>query len=299
MQVESEQPDFVSRPLLPNSKPRAILTSEKAVEIFSRSLPSTGSSSAEKPHATSVAREYGISEKTVRDIWTGRTWSNETLHLDPQRPAREAKPTGRPLGKKDSAPRKRKLKHCEDSVSMQSLEAGSWLDNDDFDSLSRVNSSVMIQRAQEVRSTSISGFSADDEGDCRKYSAISVIDNRDCQRNLPYRPSSSPYCTLNTGPSPLSTQQTTVTIDDEHWPQGCQEAIDFDLSCVSSETGMRGSWDSGTGALAGCTGLEGPRILSGQLGSFAVWKLDGEDDGSNRGEWGAINENIGNRVRTR
>ena len=286
MQVEAEQPDSISRPLAINSKPRAILTSEKAVEIFSRSLPSTGSSSAEKPHATSVAREYGISEKTVRDIWTGRTWSNETLHLDPQRPAREAKPTGRPRGKKDTAPRKRKLKNCEDSVSMQSLEAGTWLDNDDFDSLSRGNSSVIIQRAQEVRtvrSASRSGFSADDEGNYRKYSAISVIDNRDCQRNLPYRPSSSPNCTLNTGPSPLfAGKQPTATIDDEHWPQGCHEAVDFDLSCVSSETGMRGSWDSGTGALAGCTSAEVTRILSGQLGSFAVWKLDGEDDGSNR-----------------
>ena len=286
MQVEAEQPDSISRPLAINSKPRAILTSEKAVEIFSRSLPSTGSSSAEKPHATSVAREYGISEKTVRDIWTGRTWSNETLHLDPQRPAREAKPTGRPRGKKDTAPRKRKLKNCEDSVSMQSLEAGTWLAYDDFDSLSRGNSSVIIQRAQEVRtvrSASRSGFSADDEGNYRKYSAISVIDNRDCQRNLPYRPSSSPNCTLNTGPSPLfAGKQPTATIDDEHWPQGCHEAVDFDLSCVSSETGMRGSWDSGTGALAGCTSAEVTRILSGQLGSFAVWKLDGEDDGSNR-----------------
>ena len=92
----------------PNSKPRAILTREKAVDIFRRSLPSAGCLfSAEKLTATFVAQEYGINEKTVRDIWTGRTWYNETLHLDPHRPHRETKTAGRPRGKRDSVPRRK------------------------------------------------------------------------------------------------------------------------------------------------------------------------------------------------
>ena len=110
----------------PSSKPRAVLTCGKAVDIFRRSLPSAGCLfSAEKLTATFVAQEYGINEKTVRDIWTGRTWYNETLHLDPHRPHREAKTAGRPRGKRDSIPR-RKYFGCEskkkDSATMHSEE---------------------------------------------------------------------------------------------------------------------------------------------------------------------------------
>ena len=39
-----------------------------------------------------VARTYKVSEKTVRDIWRGRTWHHETLHLDPPRAARADAP---------------------------------------------------------------------------------------------------------------------------------------------------------------------------------------------------------------
>ena len=38
---------------------------------------------AKKPgiRATKIAGSFGVNEKTVRDIWSGRTWSKETLHL--------------------------------------------------------------------------------------------------------------------------------------------------------------------------------------------------------------------------
>ena len=260
--MQGEEPDLVSRPLALNSKPRAILTSEKAVEIFSRSLTSTVSSSAERPHATSVAREYGVSEKTVRDIWTGRTWSNETRHLDPHRPPREAKPTGRPRGRQDSTPRKRKLE-----------ETGTLLTNGGFDSLSRGSYHARIHPAQEVRSTSRSDFSAYDKGTC-----AGVFDDSDCQPNPSWRISNSTYCSLSIGPLHLSALQTGVHSEGDHGPKGCQEAGDFDLGCVSSETDMRGSWDSDstTGAAAGGEASEGPRMLS------AVWKLDEKDYGATR-----------------
>ena len=30
--------------------------------------------------ATKIAGSFGVNEKTVRDIWSGRTWAKETLH---------------------------------------------------------------------------------------------------------------------------------------------------------------------------------------------------------------------------
>ena len=31
--------------------------------------------------ATKIAGSFGVNEKTVRDIWSGRTWAKETLHF--------------------------------------------------------------------------------------------------------------------------------------------------------------------------------------------------------------------------
>ena len=59
-----------------------------------------------RPTATSIARQYNVSEKTIRDIWKGRTWHEETLPLDLKRPIKAKVKTGRPLGRKDSIPRK-------------------------------------------------------------------------------------------------------------------------------------------------------------------------------------------------
>ena len=90
------------------AKPRAILTEEQAVAIFSLRGSSTYAQSRQSTDA--VARSFKVSEKTVRDIWNGRTWHRETLHLDPSRPLREIVPPGRPAGRKDSAPRRRPCK---------------------------------------------------------------------------------------------------------------------------------------------------------------------------------------------
>ena len=89
------------------AKPRAVLTCEKAIAIFQRKLPLAKAGSA-KPCASAIAREYGVSEKAIRDIWTGRTWFEETASLEPTRPARAPAPPGRPKGRKDSVPRRRR-----------------------------------------------------------------------------------------------------------------------------------------------------------------------------------------------
>ena len=80
------------------TKPRAKLTQSDAINIFVQKtlIP-----------ATTIARKYSVSEKAIRDIWTSRTWSKETWHLDPSRVV-QAKQTGRPKGRADSRPRQKR-----------------------------------------------------------------------------------------------------------------------------------------------------------------------------------------------
>jgi hypothetical protein len=65
------------------SKHRARLTEEAVIQIFTRRH--------DKVSPTVVSNLYGVNEKTVRDIWSGRTWSKETRHLDPSRAASSKK----------------------------------------------------------------------------------------------------------------------------------------------------------------------------------------------------------------
>ena len=89
------------------SKPRAKLSEAQALTVFqARASAST---------ATKVAVIYGVSEKAVRDIWTGRTWSRETWHLDTSRPLRLKTP-GRPKGCRDTKPRMKRA-NCRDELS--------------------------------------------------------------------------------------------------------------------------------------------------------------------------------------
>jgi hypothetical protein len=84
-------------------KRRAILTEQQAIEIFR-----IGSDNS-TPSATVVARRYGINERTVRDIWNQRTWTHATWPIAQSRGSMAGKKMGRPIGSKDSSPRKQKL----------------------------------------------------------------------------------------------------------------------------------------------------------------------------------------------
>jgi hypothetical protein len=99
---------------------RAILTHEQAQAIFRcKPLPSA----KDRDRAGILARAYGVSVKTVRDIWVGRTWYRATFHLDPTKPfipERLQKRAGRPRGAKDRKPRSKKLQsetHDSDTLS--------------------------------------------------------------------------------------------------------------------------------------------------------------------------------------
>ena len=89
------------------SKPRARLSEAQVIAIFQ----AKDSASA----AAKVAMVYGVSEKAIRDIWKGRTWSRETWHLDTSRPL-QLKLTGRPKGCRDTKPRKRRA-DCREELS--------------------------------------------------------------------------------------------------------------------------------------------------------------------------------------
>ena len=82
----------------------AILTEQQAVEIFRFKLTNESalSRTQEQVKAKVLSRRYGVSDKTIRDIWKGRTWFRETMHLDPARAgmAVRLRPPGRPKGSK-------------------------------------------------------------------------------------------------------------------------------------------------------------------------------------------------------
>lgn len=85
-------------------KTRAVLSEEQAVQIFMIRIANS-QSLAESIHPEQVAIWFGISEKTVRDIWKGRTWRRETMHLDANcmRSACKLRLPGRPKGSQTKA----------------------------------------------------------------------------------------------------------------------------------------------------------------------------------------------------
>ena len=55
------------------SKHRRRLTESQVQSIYLAKKPGI--------RATKIAGSFGVNEKTVRDIWSGRTWAKETLHV--------------------------------------------------------------------------------------------------------------------------------------------------------------------------------------------------------------------------
>jgi hypothetical protein len=66
------------------SKPNfrhTILTAEQAVHIYQLKFVAAQSRS-QGARAATVGHSFGISEKAVRDIWSGHTWRDMTKHID-------------------------------------------------------------------------------------------------------------------------------------------------------------------------------------------------------------------------
>ena len=90
------------------ARKRSRLSEAQVVEIFL--------SKATKLGATKICVRFGISEKAVRDIWTGRTWAKETMHLVRMRQTVETRTIGRPIDGAGKRPRNRKAGFEEQSA---------------------------------------------------------------------------------------------------------------------------------------------------------------------------------------
>mmetsp|Transcript_16246 Transcript_16246/g.44071 ORF Transcript_16246/g.44071 Transcript_16246/m.44071 type:complete len:170 (-) Transcript_16246:29-538(-) len=59
---------------------RARLTPDQVAEIFeSKKMRNTVNFSTTRHSAHALSRKFGVTEKAIRDIWRGRTWSHTTL----------------------------------------------------------------------------------------------------------------------------------------------------------------------------------------------------------------------------
>ena len=101
------------------------LTEDEAIGIFQ--------CKGEKSNASRTARAYSVSEKTVRDIWTGRTWAKKTSCIDASRSLKVAQ-MGRPKGRRDTQPRKsrRESDSCRKESAKHHLGLAGRNENDDF-----------------------------------------------------------------------------------------------------------------------------------------------------------------------
>ena len=85
-----------------------ILTKENVQQIFDMKMKNYATCVHVKAdNAIATAVKYGVSEKTIRDVWSGRTWCEITGM--PRNPNRRLH-AGRPKGAKDKKPRKPKTK---------------------------------------------------------------------------------------------------------------------------------------------------------------------------------------------
>ena len=117
-------------------RPKAVLTEKNATDIFllkhRHGFPTD--------HAAScfLAKKYSVSSKTIRDIWSGRSWLETTFDLWDTADRPDRKLVGRPKGSKNSKPKRFNAEYVVENISsrcqkiansseqMQSLDAGSF-----------------------------------------------------------------------------------------------------------------------------------------------------------------------------
>ena len=82
---DCQYPQAKKRKFKPPSSKRQQLTAEEAAEIYLMRPKVVGKGDRPKRGSMikckSIAPKYGVSAKTIRDIWRGRTWIEATRHL--------------------------------------------------------------------------------------------------------------------------------------------------------------------------------------------------------------------------
>lgn len=110
-------------PPMPAIHTRPILTKDKVQQIFAMKMKSYASCVHVKADSViSTAVKFGVSEKAIRDVWSGRTWCDITGM--PRNPNRRLS-AGRPKGAKDKKPRKPKCKKIQVLTSLEVFQMNS------------------------------------------------------------------------------------------------------------------------------------------------------------------------------
>jgi hypothetical protein len=121
--------DLEMQPWSAEAKRRKIcrLTQEQVIDIFKIRYGPAKETKMHSSKAGSIARHYSVSEKTIRDIWTRRTWASETAHIHPVVPYTKVT-VGRPKGSLDTQKRKRKLERINRPIYTLSIDKqlGMW-----------------------------------------------------------------------------------------------------------------------------------------------------------------------------
>ena len=86
---QSESQQMHGKQPKPRACPQVVLSMEQALDIFSQ-RHSQGDRQSLTAKSTALAATFGISAKTVRDIWCGRSWLDATFDLWPQASCAEA-----------------------------------------------------------------------------------------------------------------------------------------------------------------------------------------------------------------
>jgi hypothetical protein len=86
---QSESQQLHGKQPKPRSCPQVVLSMEEALDIFSQRHSQVDLQSL-TAKSTALAATFGISAKTVRDIWCGRSWLEATFDLWPQASCAEA-----------------------------------------------------------------------------------------------------------------------------------------------------------------------------------------------------------------
>jgi hypothetical protein len=126
-------------PIPKTSKPRARLTKDQVVQIFKSKL--------NLPQLSSgiPATLYRVSEKAIRDIWKGRTWSRETQHIDTSRTLQFTQP-GRSKGRRGSQLRKKGAGGMQNNEPASSLFT--WQSKDGDSSVGTINANRLLRYCQ-------------------------------------------------------------------------------------------------------------------------------------------------------
>jgi hypothetical protein len=107
--------------LLEEHRHRAVLTQDQAIVIYTI-RETTSCFGYQSLKSASLAKQFNVSPKTIRDIWNRRTWANETRHLWTE----DERPMIRTKKQKSSLPsspetHNSKAKNCDRGVPRQRI----------------------------------------------------------------------------------------------------------------------------------------------------------------------------------